>query len=701
MTVRTTSGHAAKGNSSGTKPGCSSGRCRAPGDDRKQDGPGEASVRQDDPEASSDTNTTSPGTTRHFAIEDLTGLAMSGAITPAVLSEATPLDRAARVLCRRSCFHVLLVGDRGVGKSTVLRELARQAACGDRPLLADKRFVRLDCTDVSPDESRAVLDAIASNFLHAPAFASDRRAFRLVVCLDGVASLLRRPNGGTNVAEFVAALRRSAVPVVGVLSPWEYADLLAGHADVREFCTKIDVVEPSDDAARAILAQHAPRLEKDFGIAIPEPVRDRGLALASSFLLNERQPAKSLRVLRLACEEATYDRAATNWGESGMKTASDCTASPASLDTETLVDVLADLTGIPCETIAGTSPETDFRTALAARVVGQSDPVHTVADELQLIRGGLTDPNKPASVLLFAGLTGVGKTELAKAVAELYSGSKRLNVYAMGNYTEPHSVSGILGVPPGYVGHEYGGRLINELNSDPYAVFLLDEAEKAHPNVWKPFLNLFDEGWIEDPRGVRAYADRAIFILTTNAGSDSIAHMTQNGASEAEIEERVNSALARVKQERSAQPVFTPQFLARMKRVLVFRPLDEPAMTGIARKLVGQVQKLWLKKRDQLLEVDESLIEWIGRQAHALNQKSGNKEGGRIIRKLIRDTIDSQVQQALNQWSPDQCRGADVQVELDVPLNEIGATGPEAIERGGSPKVRVSIGQIRNTKKVA
>jgi ATP-dependent Clp protease ATP-binding subunit ClpA len=126
-------------------------------------------------------------------------------------------------------------------------------------------------------------------------------------------------------------------------------------------------------------------------------------------------------------------------------------------------------------------------------------------------------------VLLFAGMTGVGKTELAKRIAELYSTSKRLTTYAMGNFTEPHSVSGIIGVPPGYVGHEDGGRLINELNADPYSVFLLDEAEKCHPNVWKPFLNLFDEGWIMGHRGVKAHADRAIFILTTNAGDKTIA----------------------------------------------------------------------------------------------------------------------------------------------------------------------------------
>ena len=167
----------------------------------------------------------------------------------------------------------------------------------------------------------------------------------------------------------------------------------------------------------------------------------------------------------------------------------------------------------------------------------------------------------------------------------------------MGNYTEPHSVSGIIGVPPGYVGHEHGGRLINELNADPYSVFLLDEAEKAHPNVWKPFLNLFDEGWIEDQRGIRAHADRAIFILTTNAGDQTIAQMARSGRSEDEISEHVKNTLSRVRHERSSQPVFTPQFLARIRRILVFAPLNESAMTGICRKQVQTMQSLWKQHR--------------------------------------------------------------------------------------------------------
>jgi ATP-dependent Clp protease ATP-binding subunit ClpA len=234
----------------------------------------------------------------------------------------------------------------------------------------------------------------------------------------------------------------------------------------------------------------------------------------------------------------------------------------------------------------------------------------------------------------------VGKTELAKRIAELYSSSKRLQVYTMGNFTEPHSVSGIIGVPPGYVGHEEGGRLINELRADPYSVFLLDEAEKCHPNVWKPFLNLFDEGWIVDQRGVKAYADRAIFILTTNAGDKNISQLTRSGKSAAEILEALKQALARVRVERSSQPVFPPQFLSRMKRIIVFNPLDEAAMVGIARCAARRLAERWKLARDKVVTLAPELLQSIGRMAHEMNTRANGQEGGRIVQKLFSDCVE-------------------------------------------------------------
>ena len=307
---------------------------------------------------------------------------------------------------------------------------------------------------------------------------------------------------------------------------------------------------------------------------------------------------------------------------------------------------------------------------LSSDVFGQDDAVAAVASELRLIRGGLVDPNKPASVLLFAGMTGVGKTELAKRLAELYSTSRRLQTFPMGNFTEPHSVSGIIGVPPGYVGHDQGGRLVNDLNSDPYSVFLLDEGKKAHPNIWVPFLNLFDEGWLIDQRGCKAYADRAIFVLTTNAGADAISQMTSSGQSPQEIEDRVRNTLSRVRHERSSQPVFTPQFLARIRKIIVFRPLDAAAMMGICRKLAAALKEAWLRRRDKVLVIADDVVAAVANRGHQLNQKSNGREGGRIIRKLLSELVESRIQR-LAVRSPEEYKNSRV---ISVSCC---ATGPE------------------------
>jgi ATP-dependent Clp protease ATP-binding subunit ClpC len=142
-----------------------------------------------------------------------------------------------------------------------------------------------------------------------------------------------------------------------------------------------------------------------------------------------------------------------------------------------------------------------------------------------------------------------------------------------------------------------GGRLINDLLADPYSVFLLDEAEKCHPNVWKPFLNLFDEGWIIDQRGRKAYGDRAIFILTTNAGDRSISQLQKSDKSPAEIADHVRKTLSRIRHERSSQPVFPPQFLSRIRRIITFRPLSQEAMQGIVQILVERMKTRWQKSR--------------------------------------------------------------------------------------------------------
>ena len=523
---------------------------------------------------------------------------------------------------RKTRRHVLITGAKGVGKTTFVRELARIATTDMNPFLQDKRFVWIDCQNVAREDSRACLESV----LHLTAGRAN-----LVLCLDGLAALLRRQGGEDNKSLLKAALTRPDMQIIAILSKWEFNDLVGSDAEMLEHFTRIELEEPHGEVLVQIVHQIAHQLEEEFHLQIPDATVQRALTLCASYILNEYFPAKAARILRHVCEDLDFERT-----QRGVDVTE---ASP-----ERLVQVVAAATGVPETTLRGEADQPDFEAALSADVLGQPEAVAAVAAELRLIRAGLVDPDKPATVLLFAGMTGVGKTELAKRLAELYSTSKRLQTYPMGNFTEPHSVSGIIGVPPGYVGHEQGGRLVNDLNSDPYSVFLLDEGEKAHPNIWVPFLNLFDEGWIIDQRGRKAYADRSIFVLTTNAGADAVSQMTASGHSQEEIEDRVRQMLTKIRHERSSQPVFTPQFLARIKKVIVFRPLDAQAMLGICRNLAATMQATWFRRRDKTLCIAEEVLVAVAARGHALNEKSGGREGGRIIRKLLSELVESRIQ---------------------------------------------------------
>lgn len=565
--------------------------------------------------------------------EDLTYLAQMQGLSASIsvgehgqmISDTTQYAREEilQALHRREHNHVLITGESGVGKTTLVRDLAQRAAHGQIPALKQRRFIWVDCRDLSPQESKNKLVQLLT------AISGHKH---LLICLDGMSAFFRAETKQENILLLRRALREQQLQLIGIISTREFEELLSPEQEFLEFFTRVRVVEPDEAATFAILKLVSTELEREYQLQLDERVIERAFMLATNYMLSERHPAKSIKILRQACELIDYERRAHSQSQTAVRV-------------EDIVRVAVRLTGLPEETLTGITKKADYEHDLAEFVVGQDEAVKSVAMELRRIKAGWTDASKPASVLLFAGLTGVGKTELAKALARFYSSSRRLQTYTMANFTEPHSVSGIIGVPPGYIGYDQGGRLINDLNADPYCVFLLDEAEKAHPEVWKPFLNLFDEAWITDTHGTRAYADKAIFILTSNAGSEIIAQMWLAGERDmSKIAERVKSALGKIRHERSEQPVFSPEFIARIRQIIIFRPLDLSAMEAICRKHLVKMQQAWKQKREKTLVVPEMLIQYIAEYSHRRNQRSGNKEGGRIVERLLSHLIEDQIQ---------------------------------------------------------
>lgn len=552
--------------------------------------------------------------------EDLTWLARTGAISEACHLDGY-FDALCRALHRSTDHHVLITGLPGVGRTTLLRELARRAATGEIPFLRRKRFVRVDCRGVAPGQSEKQLTGLIS-------IVGGRTD--LVVCVDGLGAMLRGPDGTRHNLLLRSALIESKVHLIAVLTGHDYEDLIGADHELLELTTRIEVAEPDQATASDMVRRAAQELVGRFGVEISDAAVRRAVVLAGDFVRRHRLPQSAAKVLQRACENLDYDRAHATDG------------TPAAIGTDEVVRAVAELSGVPVGQLGGVKDALDYEGLLAGRVLGQDEAVRALAQELRRISSGLAAVTPgPASVMLFAGLTGVGKTELAKAVADLYSASKRLQTYPMGNFTEPHSVSAFLGPPPGYVGHASGGRLINELNADPYCVVLLDEAEKAHPEVLRPFLNLFDEGWIIDQRGVKAYGDRAIFILTTNAGHDVIARLARE-ASQEESATAVRAALRGIVT-RENEPVFTPELIARIRRVVVFRPLDRPAMEGICRKEIDRQHAFWREKREKELVVDEEIVQYVARTGDQLNVRSCGGEGGRIIAKLLGEMVEDPI----------------------------------------------------------
>lgn len=577
--------------------------------------------------------------------EDLTWRARDEDLPPALHLDEY-FEPVLRALHRRTLNHVLISGPRGVGTTTFVRELARKAASGQVQFLAEKRFVLVDCGDLPPDRSGDKLDAIIS-------LASGRPD--VVICVDGLGPLLRGESGTTHKIALRAALREGRLQLIGIISSNDYTDLLASEPALLEFFTLVEMAEPGRDKSLDIAGQIAGSLSGEFGAVIDPAAVERAVSLSADYILSDHHPRKAAAILRRACEDLDYERA----HQGGER---------LSVGPDDVIRVISEISGLPEGQLAGVGPtDTDYVTELCQEVIGQDEAVAAVARELRRIKANLVEPGKPASVLLFAGLTGVGKTELAKTMARFHSASKSLRTYTMGNFTEEHSVAGITGSPPGYLGHDQGGRIVNDLNADPYCVFLLDEAEKAHPHVWKPFLNLFDEGWVVDQRGVKAFGDRAIFVLTSNIGSKIISTMAAAGRSTKEITAAVQLELRNERHQRSGEPVFSPEFLARIGQIIVFRPLSREAMDGICRKHIARRQFTWSRTRGKELVVPDQLITHIAGTSHRRNVKSGDQEGGRIVQKMIAELIDDTIAREVAR-RPDEYRACHrVEIQFTPP----------------------------------
>ena len=482
-----------------------------------------------------------------------------------MIGRASELERVVHILARRGKNNPVLVGEPGVGKTALAEALAQRIADGKAPgFLKGADVYALD------------LGALLAGTRYRGDF--EQRLKAVLAELDGQNSVLfidelhtivgagATEGGSVDAANLLKpALARGSVHgrglrVLGATTPAELRQLEKDRALWRRFQT-VDVPEPSEEDAVQILQGLAPKYAAHHGVSYAPDAITAAVTLSARYLRDRFLPDKAIDVL----DEAGAARSSV--GKGGEIGVSDVESTVARMARVPVGAVKAE------EIKSLATLETD----LAARVYGQPRAVEAVASVVKLARAGLRDPQKPQGAFLFAGPTGVGKTELARALAE------RLGVelirFDMSEYQEAHTVARLIGAPPGYVGFDQGGLLTDAVAKNPHAVLLLDEIEKAHPDIYNIFLQLMDHGTLTDHAGKKVDGRGLLLIFTTNAGAADASRPALGFSREGRAGEEAEAV----------KRTFSPEFRNRLDAVIHFAPLSREVMGSVVDKFVAQL----------------------------------------------------------------------------------------------------------------
>lgn len=491
---------------------------------------------------------------------DLTAQARAGEFDP-VIGRDAELTRVVHVLARRTKNNPVLVGEPGVGKTALAEGLAQRVADGEAPgFLKGAAVYALD------------LGALLAGTRYRGDF--EERLKGVLAALDGVNAVLfidelhtlvgagATEGGSVDAANLLKpALARGRLRVLGATTPAELRHLEKDRALWRRFQT-VEVMEPSPEDAREIVRGLAPKYAAHHGVTFTPEALDAAVHLSVRHLRDRFLPDKAIDVL----DEAGAARSSA--GQGGVVGAPDIEATVARMARVPVGAVKAE------EVQSLATLEADLK----GRVYGQDRAVEAVASAVKLARAGLRDPQKPQGAFLFAGPTGVGKTELARALADRLG--VPLSRFDMSEYQEAHTVARLIGAPPGYVGFDQGGLLTDAVAKHPHSVLLLDEIEKAHPDVYNIFLQLMDHGTLTDHAGKKVDGRGLVLIFTTNAGAADASRPALGFSREGRAGEEAEAV----------KRTFTPEFRNRLDAVIHFRPLSREVMGNVVDKFLRELE---------------------------------------------------------------------------------------------------------------
>ena len=521
--------------------------------------------------------------------KNLTLAAARGELDPVVVREAT-VERVLDVLAKREGNNPCLIGAAGVGKTSVARGVAQRIAASPESARRDERIVlEIQIGDLL--QGTGVRGALAGRL------AALRRELsaldgRVVLFFDEIHQLFADAAEEIG-SELKLSLARGELPCIGATTTEEYRRSIGADAALSRRFSAIEVEEPSREQAYLVLEALRPKLEAHHGVRYESEALALGIGWSVRYLPGRALPDKAISILDLAGARVRR-------------------RSKAGVDAEAVAEVVAELADVPLERLLETDASSFLKLedALAERIVGHARSITKIARILRRNAAGLSG-RRPIGTFLLLGPTGVGKTETAKAIAEvLFHSETAMTRIDLSEYGEAHSVARLIGAPPGYIGHDAGGQLTEAVRRRPYQVVLLDELEKAHPDVMNAFLGVFDEGRLTDGRGRTVDFTNTVILLTSNIGADEATTTRRRvGFAEPSSESQADDLEARFIAR--ARSTLAPELYNRFDEVLVYAPLEKGEVSEIARRLLLGIGHALLEQRGVRLELGPDVVEFL------------------------------------------------------------------------------------------
>ncbi len=615
---------------------------------------------------------------------DLTALAEEGKLDP-VIGREREIKRVIQILSRRTKNNPCLIGEPGVGKTAVTEGLAQLIVNGDIPeTIRGKRVVVLDLSGmVAGSKYRGEFEERIKNVLN-----EVREAGNVLLFIDEIHTIIGAggAEGALDASNILKpSLARGEIQLIGATTIEEYRKYIEKDSALERRFQPVTVEEPTEEESIAILKGLRPRYEEHHHVTITDEAVKAAVRLSARYINDRFLPDKAIDLIDEASskirltvyvepkevkglqaqidtlekekEEAIKAEAYEKAGEIKKKQArkrervtkilenweQEKTSKALFVDENDIADVVSGWTKIPVSKLAEEETERllKLETILHERVVGQEEAVTAVAKALRRGRVGLKDPKRPIGSFLFLGPTGVGKTELCKALSEAMFGTENALIRVdMSEYMEKHSVSKMIGSPPGYVGYEEGGQLSEKVRRNPYSVILFDEIEKAHPDVFNILLQVLDDGHITDAQGRKIDFKNTILIMTSNAGAENIispkhlGFMSQNDEQE-KYKRMKTGVLDEVKR------LFKPEFLNRIDEMIVFHPLNKGHMKDIITILLNTVEKRTRQQMSIRLHAGDDVKEYL------IDKGYDEKYGARPLKRTIQNEVEDRLAEAV------------------------------------------------------